>query len=89
MKLLGKNMVREVPEFIPAKLKLNRYWLLAVYLLLPLLQEGRQTGNKSNPCSEAVAKPQYGFSFCGGRGDLPEICKPRSSVPTGAGVERL
>ena len=30
----------------------------------------------------------YGFSFCGGRGDLPEICKPRSSVPTGAGVER-
>ena len=32
--------------------------------------------------------PVYGFSFCGGRGNPPEICKPYSFVPTGAGVER-
>ena len=35
MKLLGKNMVREVPEFIPAKLKLNRYWQYAGYNKIP------------------------------------------------------
>lgn len=31
MRLLGKNMVREVPEFIPAKLKLRRYWQYTYY----------------------------------------------------------
>ena len=39
MKLLGKNMVREVPEFIPAKLKLNRYWQYTA----PAMTVGRQS----------------------------------------------
>ena len=57
---------------------------------LGLFNEAEQE-NKPEP-KEPIKKDargyHNGFSFCGGRGDLPEICKPRSSVPTGAGVER-
>ena len=37
MKLLGKNMVREAPESIPAKLKLKRYWQYTEILYVAVL----------------------------------------------------
>lgn len=52
MKLLGKNMVREVPEFIPAKLKLNRYWQYTYYC--PCCKKAGRLATKAIPAPKPL-----------------------------------
>lgn len=52
MKLLGKSMVREVPEFIPAKLKLNRCWQYTYYC--PCCKKASRLATKAIPAPKPL-----------------------------------
>jgi len=86
MKLLGKNMVREVPEFIPAKLKLNRYWQYTYYC--PCCKKAGRLATKAIP----TPKPLLNHSMAS-PSVVEEVIYQKyvnhvPLVPTGAGVER-
>lgn len=85
MECIGKELVREVFEYVPAKLKLVRYWQKS-YRCPACRKNGRER-HCASVGPEAAAEPQHGIGVCGGGGHVPEIRQRHAAVPSGDGVE--